>query len=65
MYFDEKPCQVCGSEVRLRARDGSDVVEPGGPVGPSDGVVGGTDPTVDERVCTNPDCRTHAQRRDP
>lgn len=58
MYTDEKPCSVCGSEVRLRARDG--VVEPDGPVGPSDGVVGGGDPTVDERVCTNPECSTNA-----
>jgi hypothetical protein len=64
VYFDQRPCDVCGSEVRLRARDGSDVVEPGGPVGPADGVVGGADPTVDERVCTNADCPTHASGRE-
>ena len=29
-----------------------------GPVGPVDGVVGGGDPTVDLRECTNEDCAT-------
>lgn len=64
VYVDERPCEVCGSRVRLRARDGADVVEPDGPVGPADGVVGGADPTVDERVCSNPDCPTHATDRE-
>lgn len=60
MYADNKPCQVCGADVELRPRtvDGSDAGD--GPVGPSDGVVGSGDPTVDERVCTNPDCPTHS-----
>ena len=44
MYADHKPCAVCGSAVELRARTstGDRVAE--------------ADPTVDERVCTNPDC---------
>lgn len=63
MYFDEKPCAVCGSDVRLSARDGDAVPEPSGPVGPTTGVVGGGDPTVDERTCTNPDCPTNASAR--
>lgn len=51
MYFDSKPCAVCGSQVELRPRDG----------GPRAGAVPGAgehepDATVDERVCTNPDC---------
>lgn len=48
MYFDNKPCQVCGSEVELRPHEESeprDRVEP--------------DATVDDRVCTNPDCPTN------
>jgi hypothetical protein len=46
MYADHKPCEVCGSEVELRARTGpTRVAEP--------------DLTVDERVCTNPDCPTN------
>lgn len=60
MYYDEKPCAVCGSQVRLHAREPHGVTEPDGPVGPADGVVGGGDPTVDERVCTNADCPTNA-----
>ena len=60
MYYDSKPCSVCGSEVRLRARDQDDIVEDDGPVGPREGYVGGGDPTVDERICTNPDCPTNA-----
>jgi len=44
VYFDNKPCRVCGSEVRLRDhREGSET-EPDG--------------TIDERVCTNDDCPT-------
>lgn len=59
MYEDVRPCAVCGSAVELRPRQ---VVEtPDEPVGPADGVVGTADPTVDERVCRNPDCASHSQ----
>jgi hypothetical protein len=58
MYFDTKPCSVCGSEVELRARE-SAPEDASGPVGPTDGVVGDADSTVDERVCTNADCPTN------
>ena len=51
MYFDNKPCRVCGSAIELRAHettggDGDSESEPDG--------------TVDERICTNPDCASHA-----
>ena len=59
MYFDTKPCAVCGSRVELRPHDAPDDTAADGPVGPADGVVGTADPTVDDRVCTNPDCPTH------
>jgi len=59
MYYDSKPCQVCGSEVRLEAKEPGDIEEPDGPVGPEEGYVGGGDPTVDKRICTNPDCPTY------
>ncbi|NPC98983.1 hypothetical protein [Nocardioides sp. zg-DK7169] len=60
MYEDEKPCEVCGSPVRLRARRDVGAAEAAsdGPVGPADGVVGAGDDPVDERVCQNPDCPT-------
>ena len=58
MYADSKPCTVCGSPVELRPRE-VDPPDPDTPVGPADGVVGTADPTVDERVCTNPDCPTN------
>lgn len=60
MYADHRPCLTCGAEVRLEERTPSDH-EPGAgePVGPPDGVVGSGDPTLDRRVCTNPDCPTH------
>lgn len=61
MYFDNDPCEACGSEVRLEPRTSGDV-ESGGRgalVGPSDGVVGDADSTVDRRVCVNPDCPTN------
>ena len=46
MYFDTKPCQVCGAEVELRPRDRvGEKVEP--------------DSTPDERVCLNQECATH------
>lgn len=47
MYFDNRPCDVCGADVRLQARDPErdTVVEPDG--------------TIDERVCTNPECPTN------
>ena len=57
MLFDSAPCSVCGSEVRLVAREG--VIRSDGPVGDPDGFVGDGDSTVDQRVCTNPDCPTN------
>ncbi|KRB78610.1 hypothetical protein ASE01_04995 [Nocardioides sp. Root190] len=59
MYFDDKPCRTCGAEVRLEARWAESIDEGGSPVGPEGGVVGGGDPTVDARTCTNPDCPSH------
>ena len=64
MYYDSKPCQFCGSEVELRAAEPADIPPPDGPVGPSDGYVGGGDPTVDTRICTNPDCPTNSGNTD-
>jgi hypothetical protein len=48
MYFDNRPCEVCGSEVRLRSHDPD-----------AQGVLAESDATVDDRVCTNPDCATN------
>lgn len=59
MYFDTKPCRLCGSEVRLRARETPVAPPAPGPVGPTDGVVGDADSTVDERVCTNSECESN------
>jgi hypothetical protein len=59
MYFDTKPCAVCGSDVRLDGRGTPAVTESDGPVGEPDGVVGDADSTVDLRVCTNPGCATN------
>lgn len=50
MYFDTKPCRVCGAEVRLEPRTTPTVGEP--------------DATLDERVCTNPECETHGSGPD-
>jgi hypothetical protein len=50
VYFDNKPCQVCGSEVRLEAHDASDPRTEPDP-----------DRTTDLRICTNPDCATHQE----
>ncbi|GAA4697776.1 hypothetical protein [Nocardioides conyzicola] len=58
MYFDSAPCSVCGSEVRLVARSAPPTPS-GEPVGDPEGFVGDGDSTVDERVCTNPDCPTN------
>jgi hypothetical protein len=60
VYSDNAPCAVCGSAVRLRPHPGASgrLSDKEGPVGPTDGVVGGGDPTVDVRVCTNDDCPT-------
>jgi hypothetical protein len=58
MYSDYAPCAVCGSDVRLRAHPGASGEQADGPAGPEDGVVGGGDPTVDVRECTNSDCAT-------
>ncbi|MFW6773845.1 hypothetical protein ACOACO_06145 [Nocardioides sp. CPCC 205120] len=58
MYGDVEPCAECGAAVRLRPHE-PDRETGDGPVGPEDGVVGGADPTVDERVCTNDACPTN------
>ena len=59
MYFDTKPCAVCGADVELRPRETPPRGVPSDPVGAPDGVVGDADSTVDARVCTNADCPTH------
>ncbi|NYE37276.1 hypothetical protein F4692_002409 [Nocardioides cavernae] len=60
MYSDYDACAVCGSEVRLQPHPGASGDDATGePAGPADGVVGGGDPTVDLRVCTNEDCASH------
>jgi hypothetical protein len=58
VYFDTKPCRVCGSDVELKpaAPVTDDLASP---VGPADGFVGDADSTPDERVCTNPGCPTN------
>lgn len=48
VYFDYKPCRVCGSDVELEAREGD---EPRGEKHP--------DGTSDRRICTNPGCPTN------
>jgi hypothetical protein len=58
MYFDNKPCASCGSEVRLRARSTPVEARDQPQVG-SHGAVGDADSTVDERRCTNPLCPTN------
>ena len=46
VYQDYKPCQVCGSEVRLSsAHETPRAPDPDGP--------------VESRICTNPDCATN------
>jgi hypothetical protein len=47
VYSDYEPCEVCGSEVRLRAPRKDRSNEPDGP--------------VDERVCTNDACGTNTR----
>jgi hypothetical protein len=49
VYFDNRPCDVCGSEVRLRSHSNDIVSKP--------------DDTIDDRVCTNADCATNAEDR--
>jgi hypothetical protein len=63
MYSDHAPCSVCGSAVRLRPHPGASATpaDQDGPAGPVDGVVGGGDPSVDVRECTNVDCPTREQ----
>ena len=56
MYSDHAPCAVCGSAVRLRPHPGVSAPPADRSAGPADGVVGGGDPTVDVRECTNEDC---------
>jgi hypothetical protein len=48
MYEDNRPCQVCGSDVRLSGD-------------PSERTLGVNEPddTVDERICTNSQCVTN------
>lgn len=48
MYFDNKPCRECGSEVGLAVRQGA---SPEGEREP--------DSTIDDRRCTNPQCVTN------
>ena len=45
MYFDNRPCDVCGSEVEIRPHTTLSQGEADG--GP------------DERVCTNAECETN------
>jgi len=65
MYFDNKPCAVCGAEVRLRDRRPPAEAGVGDQVGEPDGVVGDADSTVDERECTNPECPTNHADESP
>ena len=46
MYFDSKPCVVCGAEIDLSA---------------TQSVEGASEPdgTIDTRTCTNPECPTN------
>jgi hypothetical protein len=45
MYFDNKPCEVCGAEIELSpAASVEDTSAP--------------DATIDTRTCTNPECPT-------
>jgi hypothetical protein len=46
VFFDNRPCDACGAEVRLTARE-----HPSGTTEP--------DGTIDVRVCTNADCTTN------
>ncbi|WP_408897195.1 hypothetical protein ACJ5H2_20010 [Nocardioides sp. R1-1] len=55
MYFDNRPCEICGSTVELRPRE------------PATGGEGAErdddhepDATVDVRVCTNAECPSNA-----
>ena len=56
MYQDVTPCEICGSPVELRPHDPPTDAGREGPVGEPDGVVGTADPTMDDRVCTDPAC---------
>ncbi len=53
MYQDNRPCDVCGAEVRLRAHEATE--DPDRAT-----VAGDNDSSVDERVCTDPACPTNA-----
>jgi hypothetical protein len=64
VYDDARPCHVCGSAVRLEPHR-PDPHDPSARVGPSDGVVGGADPTLDDRVCSNDDCPTRSGDGEP
>ena len=54
MYQDNRPCEVCGAEVRLRSKSRD-----------SELTVHEPDDTVDRRVCTNSDCETNQSQRGP
>jgi hypothetical protein len=62
MYFETRPCAVCGSEVTLRPREAPPADDAAGAVGSPTAVVGAGDSTVDERVCTNSQCRTNTHQ---
>ena len=49
MYSDTRPCEVCGSEVRLTENRTPTYTA--------------ADDTVDERICTNPECETNTGDR--
>jgi hypothetical protein len=54
MYQDNRPCQVCGSEVRLSGDRGDRTLGVNEP-----------DDTVDERICTNSECPTNQADKTP
>ncbi len=52
MYQDNRPCEVCGAEVRLSGDPDDRSLSVNEP-----------DDTVDERICTNQDCATNQPGR--
>lgn len=50
MYFDNAPCAICGSEVRLQPHSSEPRSDPN------------PDGTLDERVCTNSTCSSNSSR---
>ncbi len=51
MYSDNRPCDICGSDVRLTQHRTATYEK--------------SDDTVDERICTNPDCDSNRGGRSP